>query len=83
MTQDATTSDDFVLDVSELDLRQLENLGDTVLARAVAKVVAMAGESTQALAGFSARVPDTTGSGTGRAARTGPRAESADRDKHR
>jgi FXSXX-COOH protein len=82
MTQEATTPEDFVLDVSDLDLRQLDDLGDTVLSRAVAKVLAMADESTQALAGFSARVPETTRSGTSHQTRLGPHSESADRDEH-
>jgi FXSXX-COOH protein len=82
MTQEATTPEDFVLDVNDLDLRQLDSLGDTVLSRAVATVVAMADESAQALAGFSARVPETTRPDTSRLARPGSRSESADSDEH-
>jgi FXSXX-COOH protein len=83
MSQESTTPEDVVLDVSDLDLRQLDELGDTVLSRAVATVVAMADHSTQAFAGFSSRVPRTTRPGTSRPTRSGPRSESTDRDEPR
>jgi len=82
MTQEATPPEDVVLDVSDLDLRQLDDLGDTVLSRAVAKVLAMADESTQALAGFDSRVPATARPETSPPTRPGRRSASPDRDEY-
>jgi FXSXX-COOH protein len=57
MGQDASVPEDALLDVSGIDLRRLDELGDTVLARAVDAVLATADPPSQALAGFNSKLP--------------------------
>ena len=57
MTREDTTPEGCVPGLSNLDLGRLDDFGNAVLRREVAEILPMADDSTQALAGFSARVP--------------------------
>lgn len=57
MSQDATASDDGLIDLDDMSLRDLDDLGDTVLARELRKVLASSAAPTEAIARFQSKAP--------------------------
>ncbi|MEU5877107.1 hypothetical protein [Spirillospora sp. NPDC047279] len=60
MTQEGAEPDGILLDVSDIELRHLDELDGTVLQQALETVLTMSEQPSQTLAGFNARVRRTT-----------------------